>query len=204
MGIVETLVLSCSLAVDATTVSITNGLCNSKLQKRKIFLSSAIFGLFQGLMPLIGYYLMSLTSLNEGVDNVVKSVDHWIALALLTFLGGKMIFDGIKEVKNKDDETVCDVKNNLSIGNILLQGVATSIDALAVGISLYASINVPNYTGLSIWLIVPCIIVITFLLALIGGLFGKKIGSAFKKIAPFVGGFVLIIIGISILIEHIG
>jgi putative Mn2+ efflux pump MntP len=120
-------------------------------------------------------------------------------------LGGKMIFDGIKEVKDKECECCKNgIKDNLKLSEILLQSVATSIDALAVGISLYASINVDNYKGLSIWMIVPCIIVVTFILSLIGGLFGKKIGSFFKKIAPFIGGLVLIIIGISILVEHIG
>lgn len=205
MGIIEVLVLSCSLAVDATTVAITNGLCHQNLPKKKMVLTAILFGLFQGLMPLVGYYLMSLTSLNEGIDGVVKSVDHWIALVLLCFLGGKMIFDGIKEVKDKECECCKNgVKDNLKLSEILLQSVATSIDALAVGISLYASINVDNYKGLSIWMIVPCIIVVTFILSLIGGLFGKKIGSFFKKIAPFIGGLVLIIIGISILVEHIG
>lgn len=205
MGIIEVLVLSCSLAVDATTVAITNGLCHQNLPKKKMVLTAILFGLFQGLMPLVGYYLMSLTSLNEGIDGVVKSVDHWIALVLLCFLGGKMIFDGIKEVKDKECECCKNgVKDNLKLSEILLQSVATSIDALAVGISLYASINVDNYKGLSIWMIVPCIIVVTFILSLIGGLFGKKIGSLFKKIAPFIGGLVLIIIGISILVEHIG
>lgn len=205
MGIIEVLVLSCSLAVDATTVAITNGLCHQNLPKKKMVLTAILFGLFQGLMPLVGYYLMSLTSLNEGIDGVVKSVDHWIALVLLCFLGGKMIFDGIKEVKDKECECCKNgIKDNLKLSEILLQSVATSIDALAVGISLYASINVDNYKGLSIWMIVPCIIVVTFILSLIGGLFGKKIGSLFKKIAPFIGGLVLIIIGISILVEHIG
>lgn len=205
MGIIEVLVLSCSLAVDATTVAITNGLCHQNLPKKKMVLTAILFGLFQGLMPLVGYYLMSLTSLNEGIDGVVKSVDHWIALVLLCFLGGKMIFDGIKEVKDKECECCKNgVKDNLKLNEILLQSVATSIDALAVGISLYASINVDNYKGLSIWMIVPCIIVVTFILSLIGGLFGEKIGSFFKKIAPFIGGLVLIIIGISILVEHIG
>lgn len=205
MGFIEVLVLSCSLAVDATTVSITNGLVYQNFTKKRMIITATLFGLFQGIMPLIGYYLMSLTSLNSNVDNVVKSIDHWIALVLLCYLGGKMVFDGIKEVKNKKDNSENDesvTKGNLTIGEMLLQSVATSIDALAVGISLYASLNVDNYQKMTIWEIVPIIVTITFILSLIGGLFGKKIGNMFNKIAPFIGGIVLIIIGFSILFEH--
>ncbi len=205
MGIIEVLILSCSLAVDATTVSITNGLVYRNFTKKRMILTAVLFGLFQGIMPLIGYYLMSLTSLNNNIDGIVKSIDHWIALVLLCYLGGKMVYDGIKEVrKNKDDskneESI--TKGELTIGEMLIQSIATSIDALAVGISLYASLNVDNYQKMTIWEIVPIIVTITFILSLIGGLFGKKIGNMFNKIAPFIGGIVLIIIGFSILFEH--
>ncbi len=205
MGFIEVLILSCSLAVDATTVSITNGLVYKNYSKKKMIFTSLLFGLFQGIMPLVGYYLMSLTSLNSNVDSVVKSMDHWIALALLCYLGGKMVFDGIKEVRKKESSSAEENDENnddLTIGGMLLQSVATSIDALAVGISLYASLGVENYQQMTIWGIVPVIVVVTFILSLIGGLFGKKIGSIFNKVAPFIGGIVLIVIGFSILLEH--
>lgn len=201
MHILEIIVLGCSLAVDATAISITNGLVYQKLTKKRAFLSSLLFGLFQGLMPLLGYYLMSLTSLNTSVKDYVEKIDHWVAFGLLTLLGGKMIIDGIKENRKKKREVEEDSQNeNLPIGRIFVQAIATSIDAFAVGISLYAN---QNTASLSIWWTILIIIVITFALSFAGSFFGQKLGHIFKKVAPFIGGVVLILIGISILLEHL-
>lgn len=201
LHIVEIIVLGCSLAVDATAISITNGLVYQKLTKKRALLSSLLFGLFQGLMPILGYYLMSLTSLNTSVKDYIEKIDHWVAFGLLVLLGGKMIIDGIKEnVKKKRD--IEDSQNeNLPIGRIFVQAIATSIDAFAVGISLYAN---QNTASLSIWWTVFIIVVITFALSFAGSFFGQKLGHIFKKVAPFIGGLVLILIGVSILLKHLG
>lgn len=206
MHILEIIVLGCSLAVDATAISITNGLVYQKLTKKRVLLSSLVFGLFQGIMPLLGYYLTSLTSLNSSVKEYVEKIDHWVAFGLLALLGGKMILDGIQEIrrKKKKMEEESSQDENLPIGRIFIQGIATSIDAFAVGISLYANQSASETTSLSIWWIVSIIAVITFSLSFAGSFFGHKLGRIFKKVAPFIGGVVLILIGTSILLEHMG
>ena len=205
MGIIESIVLSLSLAIDATAVSITNGLVYNNLSKKKVVLSAIFFGAFQAVMPLIGYSLMLLSSLNESVNTFVKGVDHWIAFALLLFLGGKMIVDAIKEIRasKKGNEETEEVKNeDLSIKTLLVQSVATSIDAFAVGISLYATSNSEGGKS-DIWWTFLIIGVITFVCSILGSLFGKVIGNVVKKVAPIIGGLVLIGIGISIVVEHL-
>ena len=208
MGIIESIVLSLSLAIDATAVSITNGLVYTHLSKKKMILSAILFGVFQAVMPLLGYSLMLLSSLNEKVDSFIKGVDHWIAFALLLFLGGKMIIDAIKEIRdskkeNTEEETE-EKKDDVSLKTLLVQAVATSIDAFAVGISLFAASNVQrSQTGLSIWWTFLIIGVITFICSILGSVFGKVIGNVVKKIAPIIGGLVLIGIGVSIVVEHL-
>ena len=205
MGIIESIVLSLSLAIDATAVSITNGLVYNNLSKKKVVLSAIFFGAFQAVMPLIGYSLMLLSSLNESVNTFVKGVDHWIAFALLLFLGGKMIVDAIKEIRasKKGNEETEEVKNeDLSIKTLFVQSVATSIDAFAVGISLYATSNSEGGKS-DIWWTFLIIGVITFICSILGSLFGKVIGNVVKKVAPIIGGLVLIGIGISIVVEHL-
>ena len=205
MGIIESIVLSLSLAIDATAVSITNGLVYNNLSKKKVVLSAIFFGVFQTVMPLIGYSLMLLSSLNESVNTFVKGVDHWIAFALLLFLGGKMIVDAIKEIRasKKGNEETEEVKNeDLSIKTLFVQSVATSIDAFAVGISLYATSNSEGGKS-DIWWTFLIIGVITFVCSILGSLFGKVIGNVVKKVAPIIGGLVLIGIGISIVVEHL-
>ena len=148
---------------------------------------------------------MLLSSLNESVNTFVKGVDHWIAFALLLFLGGKMIVDAIKEIRasKKGNEETEEVKNeDLSIKTLFVQSVATSIDAFAVGISLYATSNSEGGKS-DIWWTFLIIGVITFLCSILGSLFGKVIGNVVKKIAPIIGGLVLIGIGISIVVEHL-
>lgn len=209
MGIIESIVLSLSLAVDATAVSITNGLVYTHLSKKKMILSAILFGVFQAVMPLLGYSLMLLSSLNEKVDSFIKGIDHWIAFALLLFLGGKMIIDAIKEIRdskkeNTEEEDTEEKKDDVSLKTLLVQAVATSIDAFAVGISLFAASNVQrSQTGLSIWWTFLIIGVITFICSILGSVFGKVIGNVVKKIAPIIGGLVLIGIGVSIVVEHL-
>ncbi len=201
---VQAIIYGCTLAIDATTVSITNGLAYQGISKKRMLLSAAVFGIMQGIMPLLGYYLFSLTKENATLDQFVQSIDHWIAFSLLFFLGVKMIIDAIKENKaNNENQEIEKIDADLPIGKILVQGVATSIDAFAIGILLYTNRFDEMYQNVSIWVLVSIIAIITFILSILGFIFGKKIGSLFQKFAPFVGGIVIIGIGISILIEHL-
>ena len=157
----EAVILSFTLAIDATAVSATNGLCYTKLSKKRMLLASLMFGVFQAAMPLIGYLMMSLSALNENVNNFVMLLDHWVALALLGFLGGKMIIDAIKEIKfdkklkNASEEEKAQLLNtedapkeeDIKIRTIFVQAFATSIDAFAVGISMYAAGSTENAKG---------------------------------------------------------
>lgn len=201
---IQAIIYGCTLAIDATTVSITNGLAYQGISKKRMIFSATIFGIMQGLMPLLGYYLFSLTKENATLDHFVQSIDHWIAFSLLLFLGVKMIIDAIKENKaNNKNEEIEKIDDDLPFGKMLVQGVATSIDAFAVGILLYTNRFDEMYQNVSIWVLVSIIAIITFILSLLGFIFGKKIGTLFQKVAPFVGGIVIIGIGISILIEHL-
>ena len=185
-----------SLSVDAFAVSITDGMVYRDLNKRKGVLIPLTFGLFQALMPIIGFYISLLLSQIQ----IIEQIDHWIAFALLLIIGGKMIYDGAKELRETDEEV--HVKK-FSVPEVLTQGVATSIDALAVGFSLKAMLEGVSNIQLWAWISVAVIGVITFVVVL-GGLFiGIKVGKLFKKkacIAAIIGGIVLILIGVKIVV----
>lgn len=183
-----------SLAMDAFAVSITNGMCYNKLSKGKAVLIPLTFGIFQAAMPLAGYFLMSLFS------KYIDRYDHYIAFFLLLFIGGKMVLDGIKDARAEEGEIT---PKNFSYPTVLVQGIATSIDALAVGVTMGTMAGVTNY---NIFLFVGIIGVITFILSLVGVILGIKIGKLFKNklcIAEILGGLVLVGIGIKILVEGI-
>lgn len=183
MSIIEIIVLSIGLAMDATAVSMTNGMNDTKMKVKKILLIGLTFGLFQALMPLLGYLFGTLF-----VDFVEK-IDHWIALILLGFLGIQMLREGFS--KNEDKEEV----KVLGLKMLLIQGVATSIDALAVGVSL-ASLKA------NILVAVISIGIITTLLSISGVYVGKKFGDLLNNKASILGGIILIGIGLKIFIEH--
>lgn len=183
MSIIEIIVLSIGLAMDATAVSMTNGMNDTKMKVKKILLIGLTFGLFQAIMPLLGYLFGTLF-----VDFVEK-IDHWIALILLGFLGIQMLREGFS--KNEDKEEV----KTLGLKMLLIQGVATSIDALAVGVSL-ASLKA------NILVAVISIGIITTLLSIIGVYVGKKFGNLLNNKASILGGIILIGIGLKIFIEH--
>ena len=183
MGIIEIILLSIGLAMDATAVSMTNGMNNTQIKIRKMILIGLTFGVFQALMPLLGFLFGTL------FVEFIERIDHWIALVLLGFLGFQMLREGF----SKDDD---DEKNKeLGIRMLLVQGVATSIDALAIGIS-FASLKVNIvYAVLSIG-------VITTILSICGVYIGKKFGDLLKNKASILGGIILISIGIKIFVEH--
>lgn len=182
-----------ALSMDALAVSVTKGMTLKNLTKSISIKIALAFGLFQGGMPLLGWVL------GISFESYIKSIDHWIALILLSFLGFKMIQEFIKS--KKDDEGVyleCGItadEGDLSNKELIMLSIATSIDALAVGIS-FAFLNV-DIIQASL-----TICIITFIVCLIGVILGNKIGDIFNGYAELVGGIILIIIGINIFNEH--
>ncbi len=184
-----------SLAMDAFAVSICDGMVYRDLNKRKGMVIPTTFGLFQALMPIIGFYI------GLAFSNYIDAFDHWIAFALLLVIGGKMIFDGVKELLSKKEELT---PKKFSVLEVLLQGIATSIDALAVGFTLNSMLSGVSNVQLWAWISVGIIGAITFTISLVGLIIGVKFGQLFKKkasVAEIVGGIVLIGIGLKILIE---
>lgn len=184
-----------SLAMDAFAVSICDGMVYRDLNKRKGMIIPTTFGLFQALMPIIGFYI------GLAFSNYIDAFDHWIAFALLLVIGGKMIFDGVKELLSKKEELT---PKKFSVVEVLLQGIATSIDALAVGFTLNSMLSGVSNVQLLAWISVGIIGAITFTISLVGLIIGVKFGQLFKKkasVAEIVGGVVLIGIGLKILIE---
>ena len=184
MSFPELLILAIGLAMDAFAVAVCKGLSLRTLKLQQALLVGVWFGLFQALMPALGWLLGSAFS------GLVQSVDHWVAFVLLSIIGGNMIREGLQG----DDEN-CDP--SLSFGVMLLLAVATSIDALAVGIT-FAFLNV------SILLAVALIGVVTFTISAVGVKMGNLFGARYKSKAEFFGGAVLILIGLKILLEHLG
>ena len=184
MSVIEILLTSIGLAMDAFAVSICKGLSLKKFNIKSGLIVGLYFGLFQGLMPLIGYLLGSR------FKDLITSVDHWIAFCLLGLIGLSMLKEGL----SKD----CDVVNDkLNFKEMLSLAIATSIDALAVGIT-YAFLNV------NIFIAVLSIGIITFVMSFLGVKIGNKVGCKFQKKAQIMGGIILIVIGLKILLEHLG
>lgn len=176
------------LAADAFAVSVTNGMCSPKLKFRQALADGITFGFFQALMPLIGLF--------AGIYflRYIEAADHWIAFALLLLIGGNMIRGALK----KEEEDSCPM-NPYTVKNLLVQGIATSIDALAVGVSL--AVTLQGYTE-ALWT-VGIIGVVTFVLSTAGVYIGKIFGGMLKEKAEFLGGLILIGIGVKILVEHL-
>ena len=188
----DLLMIAFGLSMDAFAVSTTNGMCVSRQQTNRFFgkaLSwSAMFGLFQGLMPLLGYFL------GRAFSEFISSIDHWVAFVLLAFIGGKMLWEAFHE-----DEEGCDCEDTsgIDLREFCVLAVATSIDALAAGIS-FAALSVDIVASVSL------IGVITFALSLVGVAVGHFFGSRYEKPASVTGGVVLILIGLKVLLEHLG
>ena len=187
MGFFELLLLAVGLSMDAFAVSICKGLSMKKAGIKEGAICGAWFGGFQALMPLIGFFLGTLFA------EAIEAFDHWVAFGLLGIIGINML----KEAFSKEEECEscgCD----LSAKNMLVMAIATSIDALAVGISLAMAGNV------NIWVAIALIGVITFTLSGVGVKIGNVFGSRFEKKAQIAGGCILILLGLKILLEHLG
>ena len=185
MGIIEIILLAVSLSMDAFAVALCKGLALKKIDLKSCLIVGAWFGTFQGLMPLIGYLLG-----NTFADKIT-SIDHWIAFVLLAIIGGNMI----KESFNKDEEHV-----NCSLGakTMLVMAIATSIDALAVGVSFAFTNFEPDWF---VYIAFVLIAVITCTLSSIGVKIGNIFGTKYKTKAELAGGIVLVILGLKILLE---
>lgn len=188
MGIVELLLIAAGLSMDAFAVSICKGLGMKKVNLKVAFVLALFFGGFQALMPLIGW------ALGSQFLWLISPIDHWIAFVLLAVIGGKMLWEALHDEEGEDDGKPAD---KIELGEFFILAVATSIDALAVGIS-FAALAVD---------IVPSILIIgvvTFCFTIAGVFVGNFFGSRYEKPASIVGGVVLILIGLKILLEHLG
>ena len=184
----ELVLIAVGLSMDAFAVSLCKGLCMKKLNYAHAFVIALFFGVFQAVMPLIGWLL------GTQFERYVTPVDHWIAFGLLVYIGGKMIWDALHE---KSEPESCDIDQKLDIKELFTLAIATSIDALAVGITV-------AFLQTDIVPAVALIGLITFALSFVGVWIGFKFGVRFQKKAEIAGGAVLILIGLKILLEHLG
>ena len=188
MGFAELFLIGVGLSMDAFAVSVCKGLnMRGKINFKHAGVIALFFGGFQAIMPLIGYFL------GMGFEKYITRIDHWIAFLLLGFIGGKMIVEAIKEWNEVDKQD----EDKLDIKELFVLAVATSIDALAVGIT-FAFLNV------NIWSAISIIGTTTFVLSIIGVVIGNKFGSKYKSKAELVGGIILVLMGVKILLEHLG
>lgn len=203
---VNTILVSISMSVDCMTVGATDGIKEPNMKKSKIFLLTFFFGLFQYLMPTIGYFIFYFVvnyGLSETVTEKMTTYVPWIAFILLSLLGIKNIFEWVKEKVEEKKHKENQEDNNeqiksLNLPNMLIQGVATSIDALCIGF-VYSPLE---YDILNSQLIFLTIGVVTFVLSSITTLTGKKVGKYLINWAGLIAGIVFIAIGLKILLEH--
>lgn len=187
MDILSLLLIALALSMDAFAVAVSSGMCAGHCVKNTLKLA-AFFGFFQFLMPVIGFFL------GRSVYNFIYNVDHWIAFALLGFIGAKMILETVKEGGAESAPKA--PQDPYTTKTLFVMAVATSIDALAVGITF-------ALTDEDIWFSSCAIGVITFVISALGVVLGNKVGALFKKSAGIIGGAILIGIGIKILLEHL-
>lgn len=203
--IIQIILYGISLSMDAFAVSVSYSLAYTGINRKRTFLIALTFGVFQAVMPLISYWLIEVVGLMVGVEKsadvgrILSLVVTWLAFALLLFIGSKMIIEGIKRLKQPDEEKVEKV---FSYKELLVFGVATAIDALAVGVSLHSGTLSNNTT---IWLHVSIIMVITLVLSLIGIILGSSIVKLFKgkqDITSIIGGIILLLLAIWVVVAH--
>ena len=215
MGFWGTLVYSVGLAMDACAVGMTNGMTDTKMPAKRALLIGLFFGFFQFLMPVVGYFITGIIA-NAFVE-VFKKTSAWISFGLLAFLGGKMLYEGICEwIESKNPSTagcedcetlgVCPLspkkeeKNTLPFGKLFMQAIATSIDALAVGVTLQTLAISEAGLALGVWGSTAMIGVVTFALSVGAVYIGKALGGKLTDKAEILGGTVLVAIGLKILL----
>lgn len=187
MDYITLILLALGLAADAFAVSVTNGMYSIKVTRKNALITGLIFGFFQAAMPVLGF------ELGKTFSDFVQRYQHWVALFLLGAIGLNMLTDALKDLRNPNHCNT--IKNIYSIHNLILQGIATSIDAFAAGVSLAVlQINIFNAAVL--------IGIITFFCCCVGVFIGKLFGSLFGMRARIIGGILLIIIGLKIFSER--
>jgi len=185
MTLITVLLISIGLAMDAFAVSMGLGIKTSNNKLRVALKASLMFGLFQSLMPILGWFI------GAQFKELITSYDHWIAFSLLVFIGLKMLYESTKVSKE------CDIKNRPdTFLNLLILAIATSIDALAVGVS---------FAFLDISITIPAIIIgcVAFIFSFVGVELGNRLGCYAKSRAEVLGGLILIVLGVKILLEHL-
>lgn len=190
MGLAELVLLAVGLSMDAFAVSICKGLGMKKINFKVAVVLGLFFGGFQAGMPVIGW------ALGSQFMGIIGPIDHWIAFILLAFIGGKMLWEAFTEDEDEDEGDGKDAEK-IDLGEYLILAIATSIDALAVGIS-FAALSVDIVPAVSL------IGVTTFIFSVAGVAIGHAFGARYEKPATIVGGLVLILIGLKILLEHLG
>lgn len=188
MNFIEIVLFGIGLAMDAFAVSVCKGLCMKKINYRHAGIIALFFGGFQALMPFLGYWL------GRSFERYITSIDHWIAFGLLGYIGIHMI----REALDTDEETKCDAEGKLRIGELFVLAIATSIDALAVGITFSFYKNTNIYQNITI------IGIVTFLISFAGVVIGNRFGSKYKSKAEAAGGIILVLLGAKILLEGVG
>lgn len=183
MSIYEIALIGTGLAMDAFAVSICKGLSMKKMSWKKAIIIALYFGAFQGLMPVLGYFL------GTTFESLVTQIDHWIAFVLLVFIGSKMIRDAFSYEENN-------LNDNVDFKSMVILAIATSIDALAVGITF-------AFLKTDIMISALIIGIITFLVCILGVKVGNKFGGKYEQKAEVTGGIILIIMGLKILLEHL-
>ncbi|NDO46628.1 manganese efflux pump MntP family protein [Clostridium sp. MD294] len=182
MEVMTIFLIALSLAMDAFAVSIANGVSVTHFSRKEALKQGIYFGLFQFLMPLLGWVL------GISIKNAMEAIDHWITFFLLALIGGSMIWESLKQEEQKNITV-------LTNKNLVLQAIATSIDALAIGVS---------FAILQVNIVFASVIIgaVAFILSYIGGMLGKHLGEFLQKKASIAGGIVLIVVGFKILLEH--
>lgn len=182
MDFISIILIAIGLSMDAFAVSVSNGIVLKKVTALNSIKTGVFFGAFQAFMPILGWFLGNTFCM------YIESIDHWLAFGLLSFIGANMIYESLKEEENE-------YRNPNSTKVLLVMAIATSIDALAVGVS---------FSMLQANIFIPAIVIgtITFIISSIGVFIGKKVGKLFKKNAEIFGGIILIIIGFNILMHH--
>lgn len=190
MGLLELFLIAVGVSMDAFAVSVCKGLGMRRLDGRQAAVIALFFGGFQGLMPVLGW------ALGTQFERYITPVDHWIAFVLLAFIGGKMLWEAAHE-EGGGAGAACPVDGRLDLRELTMLAIATSIDALAVGITFaFLRVDIVSAAGL--------IGATTFAFSLVGVAVGHRFGARYEKPAAIVGGIVLILIGTKILLEHLG
>ena len=182
MVIIEIFLISIGLAMDAFSVSVCKGLSMNKLDAKKAIIIAIYFGVFQGIMPLIGYFL------GTAFESLISEIDHWIAFSLLVFIGANMIGEAFASDNKTSNE-------NVDFKTMFILALATSIDALTIGVTF-------AFLDVNILLAATIIGVVTFSLSLMGVKIGNRFGSKYEAKAEILGGIILVFMGIKILVEH--